>query len=464
MILKTTIFATIILFCVKMENVIINQYKGYFWLTDDENCKLPGILTRYSNEMELELIGSFKSKKFDLERIINNCSFQNHTILLHGIDSNAMKISIIATLKFFHIGEIHPFSINKYIVRLLVLGKFISGLEEKCDYEAIVKIPELSFWCPPKLISHGLSTNGVRIEASFQDSEIPLFKHTLEDGIVISLERDCQTSTSPCNLNPMIEQWTTFHISSRQNISIKQIINIILKFEKLLSFATLRDCHFSEIKLLDHLLVEKVSSSNNYYLPIYLNFERFIEVNCTEIKIEDFLFRYDNIEDSFSDIISKWFAKDENLLLIINHLIDSVLVRNHYISTTFMTVIQGIDGFWQRYREDDYKKKKNLKKNYRVSLSEEIIELLDEFSYVFKKHDLNINVDALKDTRDYYSHLLKVGEKANVKSGIELFRMTNLSRILLMCCVMQLIGMKKQTIEHIMDYFISSNKYNVLGY
>ena len=105
-----------------------------------------------------------------------------------------------------------------------------------------------------------------------------------------------------------------------------------------------------------------------------------------------------------------------------------------------------------------------MKKNYRVSLSEEIIELLDEFSYVFKKHDLNINVDALKDTRDYYSHLLKVGEKANVKSGIELFRMTNLSRILLMCCVMQLIGMKKQTIEHIMDYFISSNKYNVLGY
>lgn len=253
-----------------MENVIIDQYKGYFWLTDNEDFKLPGILTRYSNEMELELIGSFEPKEFDVERIINNCSFQNHTILLHGIDSNATRISIVATPKLIHIGETHPFSINKYRIRYLVLGKFISGLEEKCDYEAIVKIPELSFWCPPKLISHALSTNGVQIEASLHDSDTPLFKHTLEDGVVISLERDYQTSTSPCNLNPMIEQWTTLHISSRQNISIKQIITAVLKFEKLLSFATLRNCHFSEIKLLDHILIEKVASSNNYYFYLFI--------------------------------------------------------------------------------------------------------------------------------------------------------------------------------------------------
>lgn len=447
-----------------MKSVIIDQYKGYFWLTDNEDFKLPGILTRYSNEMEIELIGGFESKEFDLEKIIDNHSFQKHTILLHGIDSDATKISIVATPKVIQIGETSPFYINKYRARYLVLGKHISGLDEKCNYEAFVRIPELSFWCPPKLISHGLSTKGVHIEALLQDSDIPLFKHALENGIVISLERDCQTSTSPCNLNPMIEQWTTLHISSRQKISIKQIINAVLKFEKLLSFATLRDCHFSEIKLLDPLLVENDSSLNNYYLPIYLDFERLIEEKYTEVKIEDFLFRYDIIEDSFSDIISKWFAEDENLPLVINHLIDSILVHNHYISTTFMTVIQGVDGFWQRYREDDYRKKKNMNTKKKVPLSVELTELITEFPDVFNKHILNINVDAVKDTRHYYSHLLKVGEKANVLSGIELLRTTNLLRILLMCCVMQLIGMNKQTIEHIMDNFISSNKYNVLGY
>ena len=71
-----------------------------------------------------------------------------------------------------------------------------------------------------------------------------------------------------------------------------------------------------------------------------------------------------------------------------DHLIKSVESKVLYDSTDFLIIIQAIEGFWWRFRNDEYLK--DHKKD--ASLKELITELLAEFNDVKKITSLNIDI------------------------------------------------------------------------
>ena len=439
-----------------MNSNIIQQYKGYFWVAKNKKRSVPGIVTRYSDgRIELELIGSFDSDEKNIfSDVINQ---KREIIVVYGLDSDSKNITLFAIKARTKTNLSCPFSIATYRVLYFVYGKHVAGLDEPYKIEANVQFPELTMWCPPKLIRHSFKfgKDGIEkivIETNDNLHNITIFEHKLKDGTIVSLKGYYHTETSTCNINPILNQWTGLCVSQENGITIRKIIKRITRFEKFLSFASQKECHHFEIQLLDEEETQKTATGKVYYLPICLYINRSCGMNNGINDDVQYLFHYSEVVDMFPSIISKWLDENDNMPLIIDHLVDSV-ISQRINSTGFMTVVQGVDGFWQRFREDAYRKVNNIPEKTNIGLNTILRELRNEFDAILRITKHQSDDDAIKDTRDFYSHLLKKGKKQNVLEGQGLYEATCYLRNLLMCCVMKETGFETDTIKEIMKEY-----------
>ena len=431
---------------------IIQQYKGYFWLSTDTEKDVPGIITRYSNNrIELELIGSLNPDKNRFAKFTGDKGSKRKICVIHGLDSDAKKISLYAIRNGASQNLSCPFPMVKYRIIYMVYGKHIDDFEKPYNIETEVRFPELRWWCPPDIIKQSFhydknKIDKISIEADVSLADYPIYEEELSNEMTIKLNRDCGYDGGDFNKGPLLSQDTTFCITKHSGISIPETIKTIFRFEKFLTFATQKECHFSEIRLLDEDTIQITKDGKKHYLPIYLYVERFIE---EQSKTANFLFYYAEISDSFHKIINNWLVDDDDLPLIIEHLVNSVTAHRSFNSTDFMTIIQGVDGFWQRFREDSYRLTNNVKVSTKIGLDKELESLINEFETELEFDGSDIDIVSIKDTRDFYSHLLKKGKKKNVLQGGELYKTTKELRKLLVCCVMKETGFDSATINKV---------------
>ena len=431
---------------------IIQQYKGYFWSSTDIEKDVPGIITRYSNNrIELELIGSLNPDNNRFAEFTGDKGAKRKICVIHGLDSDAKKISLYAIRNGASQNWSCPFPMVKYRVIYMVYGKHIDDFEKLYNIEAEVRFPELRWWCPPDIIKQSFhydknKIDKISIEADVSLVDYPIYEEELSNEMTIKLNRDCGYDGGDFNKGPLLSQDTTFYITKHSGLSIPKTIKTIFRFEKFLTFATQKECHFSEIRLLDEETIQITKDGKKHYLPIYLYVERFIE---EQRKTANFLFYYAEISDSFHKIINNWLVDDDDLPLIIEHLVDGVAAPRSFNSTDFMTIIQGVDGFWQRFREDSYRSANNVKKSTKIGLDKELESLINEFETELEFDGSDIDIVSINDTRDFYSHLLKKGKKKNVLQGGELYKTTKELRKLLVCCVMKETGFDSATINKV---------------
>lgn len=432
---------------------IIQQYKGYFWsITDTEN-DVPGIITRYSNNrIELELIGSLSSNNNRFAEFTGNKSEKRKVCVIHGVDSDAKKISLYAIHNGASQNLSCPFPMVKYRVIYMVYGKHLDDFDGTYAFEVEARFHELRWWCPPDIIKQYFhfdknKIDKISIEADVSLADCPIFEEVLSNEMTIKLNRDCGYDGGEFNEDPLLSQDTTFCITKHSGLSIPETIKTIFRFEKFLTFAAQKECHFSEIRLLDEETIQVTNDGEKHYLPVYLYVERFIEEN--QRKTVNFLFHFSEVRDSLHKIINNWLVDDDDFPLIIEHLVDSIVAHRSFNSTEFMTIIQGVDGFWQRFREDSYKQANNLKASTTIGLDKELESLFNEFKTEVEFDESGIDIASIKDTRDFYSHLLKKGKKKKVLQGGELYKTTKELRKLLVCCVMKETGFDSTTIKKV---------------
>ena len=68
--------------------------------------------------------------------------------------------------------------------------------------------------------------------------------------------------------------------------------------------------------------------------------------------------------------------------------------------------------------------------------SEIISSIVSEFSDVDLLRRNKVDIDAVVDSRHYYSHFVPLKKKPKTLDGIELFKESRKIRILLMCCIL----------------------------
>ena len=251
-------------------------------------------------------------------------------------------------------------------------------------------------------------------------------------------------------LKPQLEQYTYVDIIKHNETSIEELLGNICLFEQFISLATLNLAKSSDITLFDEEIYQQ-GEKDKYYREIHL-IHPFVErMNIgKQIKSANFLFQYLTIKDIYPTIIKNWFNAPIELYPIRLHLITSLEKKTIYSSVDFLIIIQAVEGFWWRFRDESYQRKA-ISKGSNTSLCTILNELMAEFNDISILRTCDMNIKAIVDSRHYYSHFLLLSKKPNKLEGWPLIKEAKKLRILLMCCVLSFIGFENSQIDLILN-------------
>lgn len=130
--------------CLRNEYMKLNEqhfFKGYWWLPENPDNKVAGVLTYTPGEkLVLELIGAFEKDDGSFKNVLD--VDDRKVPLIYGIDSGAKEISLVSCHSWFSINISCPFPMVRYTAQFMVYNKHIKDLDEKCQYTAHVRFPE----------------------------------------------------------------------------------------------------------------------------------------------------------------------------------------------------------------------------------------------------------------------------------------------------------------------------------
>jgi hypothetical protein len=440
------------------------EYRGYWWLPNNPDSQIAGILTYIPNDrIELELIGDFyedtligRSEKKEIEENGQKKSYyvqKNDTSeeVIHGVvyDSNnhVKKVTLLHCSQ----GRIDhnfycSFSIIKYRPYYVLIGKHLNNYYDSTFSKLKVYTPVMNSWLFPGAI---LFTIGFDPKDKTKITEIcwkietdkniiPKYETQIDKEYKLSFYGTAVSDSDDNNLNIDLHQATTFELAKTQGkATLGELFHRMHLFLHFLNLASLDSAPIKEIVLFDDdygdtygdkFIVEPISL---YYIPWDKSRKKKMrDINC--------LFTFKQVEGVFDTLIQKWYSDSDIIAPIRNHLVNSIIRKPSFDSGDFLVVVQALEGYHRRFVND---KKQSLKTRLQ--------DMVSEFNYIDRIKLSNNDLDAIVQSRDYYSHFFKREEKPQLLDGKELFLKYVHLRVLLICCTLRLIGLDDNTISEL---------------
>lgn len=412
-----------------MEDTTIHN--GLWWMPDDEGKQIPGTLIIERDRIVLETIGTLGSES-PMDHFVGDGVVQHDVIW--GISSESKKISIFNSHEAMTFNTNCPFSTAKYTVQVVAIGKHISSLDEVGNYDIKAYFEELPYWFRPNCLHFNMQEQKYTFCVDLDNANHVTVQ--IDDDCTLSLVGETNISHNKTGMRVEVEQISALKFAFSNLISMRDAKHKIFVFEQFLSFATLAPAKYKRFLLIDK--DKQNDRTKNSTIEIY------DEKESTLSKPErfwEYLFVYETIKDSFPSIIRRWY-EEKNSFPIRAHLIDSVGHRGTFCSNDFLIVAQAVEGYYCRYKKDGLGIT-GILKNLRRDFSDiAILELSDE------------DIDCIRDSRHYFSHLLPPGKKEHVVDGLQLYNLNHKLRKLLLCCLLSFIGFSNEEINKI---FAKSN-------
>lgn len=417
------------------------EYKGYWYLPSDPDNKVAGILTYIPYEcIRLDLFGTFEESAIDFFT-----SSKAGKDIIWGITSDAHEITLIncssggGSYNFSC-----PFPITKYSVLYCLDGIHIENFVDKRFSWSNIVMPELTIWSHPSAIKLMLDynengkPNRIGVSGNYDEIKEPIASVGINESTTLSISRNFSFDESNYRLNPTFQQTTYLQIKKSSKSSISDFISDIALFEQFISLASLSTIKASNVCLFDEENYQELDNNEKILHPIQLFYvQRDLELKKTETP--DFLIFYSQIRDIFPEIIKRWYGEESKKMAPIRvHMIKSVKRKNVFDSTDFLIVIQAIEGFCTRFRKEQ-------------NLSKMLEDITFEFNDIVKVKQSKIDIKATVDSRHYYSHFMEPSKKPNKLDGIDLFNLTEKLRVLLICCLLNFVGIKNERINELLN-------------
>jgi hypothetical protein len=417
--------------------------KGFWWLPESDN-RTPGILAyKPYEEMVLELFGTIAANSKQSGQDID---FKQYD-LIYGVSSDGKQISLVKSIQITKVlSSNSPFIINKYKSQFLIIGRHIQDIDEKCYKKAIVKIPQLYLWCSPKNIKYSFD-NGQH-SFSYDPGNLEIINSTdIDENLTIIIKSGVINSLRNADecMEISLKEYTYIEFKCKKALSLLEIYKYNFIYEQFLSLATLSYVQTNNIVLYDCDI--KCNTT-----PIQYIYVQDKEGNKANSNKGSFLFTLEQIKDIYPSLLRNWYAKSEKFSPIRGHLIECIKYKTTFTELDFLIVMQAVEGFYYRFRKDG------------ENLGDLLSKLVDEFSDIDVIRNSNIAVNALKESRHYYSHFMPEGKKKDVLDTTDLFLETNKLRILLICCTLKFMGLSNQNINKILnssDNSIIKTNYNI---
>ena len=375
--------------------------------------KYTGTLTYYGDEdttLELYHVPSnFHSSHYKYNNVMWGKDANGHIFTLFNV-----------VIKEQPLGD---FTNTRFEVDLILIGEHVLSIEDTRFNICVVQFPYLRSWAFHNNITSSNAGTSVYFKTPYGREK--LIETLNEEGVwwrlwqCQSIERNAHDLT--------ISQITEFEIETSNTLSIWSYLNQIEEFAQFLSIALYGDQNPTEVKF-----TNKENNSDSYLL-----FRKDSSVNPRVSS----LIKFGLLKEKLPKMLNTWHLNFKNIAPISSYLIDSLQKKNRFDVPDFLIIAQALDGYHKRFVN-----KKGRKRN-RPTYQEQMEILLNQFSDVKAIKECKINPAILKDSRHKYSHLYPDDEKSLAVEGEELYWLTEKCKVLLTCCVLNMIGLTNKEIN-----------------
>lgn len=146
------------------------------------------------------------------------------------------------------------------------------------------------------------------------------------------------------------------------------------------------------------------------------------------------------LKDKLPSMLQLWHSNFEKVAPISHYLISSLQNNNKFDVPDFLIIAQALDGYHKRFVNK--KNGKNIQK-----YKDQIEILLNQFKDVKVIQECRIKPEILTDSRNYYSHLFPDEEIKSAVEGDDLYWLTEKCKILLTCCILNMLGLTNKEIN-----------------
>jgi len=416
------------------------EHKGFWFLPENIENKVPGILYFEKNkEIRLELIGGFETNVKD---VILNILDNKAVEIIHGVNNKNEKISLLFCNGQSNINFPSQFQTTNYFCQYFIKGKHLLDIHELTFDKIQADLTNLYEWLPlgalKNKISFSKDNKPYQIVVSLDKNDSWEKDFEIGSDYELKIFGFGNFGSSFDNSEYHFFQNTNVEITHKNSKkSFAELLDKLGLFRQFLSLATLSSLNFRELTLFDNSDFHEFKNGDKETNRVSLYFIEDKEITAIN-KSHHFLFKFQDIEPVFPDIIKKWYISKKSLAPIRTHLVSSIKPKIKFTSLDFLIIVQSLEGYHRRFIDSKDK-----------TLRTRLDELIKLFSGIKKIKNKPINLTQVVNSRNYYSHFFD--KNKNVLDGKELFFLTKQLRNLLICCVLNLIGFEDNLINILLN-------------
>lgn len=448
------------------------ELKGYWWLPENPEKKIPGIL-RYSQELiNLELFGVFESDA-------NRLRQQNQPIIL-GMSS---KFGEITLHRCFNLGfeeSIPGFITTNFSIMQLFVGKNFSNPDEITFRNITIQYFQLDDW----LGISGLDTDisGGKFSASYTIPPSIIAKITDEFGISIGFNFEFNFNhVGPRKVG--LEQAAAITVEAIKETKFDEFNQFLHHLRNFFTLCTMGAEY--PISLKGQTEQAKIQGPDGEIMKdiiIYYRLNDPPEKLIQKINV-DMLLLYHDINDNFESYLRNWFLKKDTLEPVFNLYFATLYNPRMYTDHKFLSLIQAIESYHRRTMKnyvmsnEDFQTRINdiLSSNQQYkdwlewrlryanepSLQKRLTELFKTFEYILSEtsgYNSEL-IENIVNTRNYLTHFdSKLKDKAS--SGIVLFKIILKMLPILETVLLFELGLPKDKIKSVIEKSFLKKKIN----
>ena len=345
--------------------------------------------------------------------------YENNKVIW-GRDSNGNIFTLFNVM--MQEKRMGDFSCIKFVVAYILIGEHVLSANETRFKSCEVKFPYLRNWAFHDNITQSNAGKSISYKTPIYAEK--LLETINEEGVYWRLWQGRTIERSIHDLK--ITQITTLEIEAIKEISIRTYIKHIWEFAQFLSIALYSDQNPIEIKFTDR-------KTNRESI---LLFKKETSVDPEVLS----LIKFGLLKEKLPSMMNAWHDNFEKIAPISSYLIDSLQKKNRFDVPDFLIIAQALDGYHKRFV--------NKKDGGDVRQYEKQIEiLLNRFKDVKAIQECKIKPAVLKESRHKYSHLYPDDEKSLAVEGEDLYWLTEKCKILLTCCILNMLGLTNKEIN-----------------
>ena len=404
-------------------------FHGEWWVPAEMDLDNQGLFPLVTKGHEFKYTGTlsyYEDKESTLEfyHVPSDfhAKFYDNNNVMWGWDANGHVFTLFNVVrKGVFSGD---FTNTVFEVGMILMGEHVLSLKEPEYNQCIVQFPFLRNWAfHDNLINS--QNNRSRVQPIINLSKLVSLVEAQVDDVITWVLRD-KVAVNRSEYDLSINQLTEFVINADKATPIDTFLKHIREFSQFLSIALYGEQSPTEVKL--------------YRKAQYRSVQLLYTIDNSIDPHTNKLIKFDEMKEKVPAMLRVWHQNYDKIAPISSYLVDSLRKKNEFSVPDFLIIAQALDGYHKRFVNK--KNGKDIKK-----YEEQIKVLLNQFKDVQVIQECNIDLEVLKDTRHKYSHLYPDDEKSKAVEGDELYWLTEKCKILLTCCVLNMMGLTNVEID-----------------